>query len=61
MGFEQRFNRILDRLWAWGRWQVGLIEGTSSSTETKASRPASNSWNFLIYPGFGFRHPYPCE
>jgi len=46
--FEERFNRALDRTWAWARWQVGLVSGSSRRAEGAGFRPSLGTGALLL-------------
>ncbi|HTT44591.1 MAG TPA: cytochrome b N-terminal domain-containing protein [Thermoplasmata archaeon] len=51
---EDGFNRALDRLWAWARWQVGLIS-EDSAPQTKVGFRPSLATGTLVLVAFAYQ------
>jgi quinol-cytochrome oxidoreductase complex cytochrome b subunit len=51
---EEGFNRALDRLWAWARWQVGLIS-EDSTPQTKVGFRPSLATGTLVLVAFAYQ------
>lgn len=50
----ERFNRAVDRLWSWGRWQLGLVSEGPGSTGAAGFRP-SFATGMLVLVAFAYQ------
>lgn len=46
--FEERLNRTLNRIWAWSRWQLGLMTGSSHRGEGSGVQPSFGTGTLVL-------------
>jgi quinol-cytochrome oxidoreductase complex cytochrome b subunit len=52
--WEERFNRAVDHLWSWLRWQLGVIQGRPGPGEVRRFRP-SPATGALVLAAFAYQ------